>query len=74
MMRQDLPAMAWSAMAWRKSGRSGSAGTDCVEVAGVAGHLVAVRDSKDPDGPVLRFGAVEWAAFITRVRAGRARP
>jgi Domain of unknown function (DUF397) len=36
-------------IAWRKSSFS-SNGTSCVEV---ASHLVAVRDSKNPDGPVL---------------------
>ncbi|CND73161.1 Domain of uncharacterised function (DUF397) [Mycobacterium tuberculosis] len=40
--------------AWRKSSHSGSNGGDCVELADVAGaSVVAVRDSKDPDGPVL---------------------
>ncbi|WP_021591486.1 DUF397 domain-containing protein [Actinomadura welshii] len=38
--------------AWRKSSRSTSNGGDCVELADVAG-VVAVRDSKDPGGPVL---------------------
>ncbi|TDE33970.1 DUF397 domain-containing protein [Actinomadura sp. 6K520] len=38
--------------AWRKSSYSGSNGGDCVELAGLPG-VVAVRDSKDPDGPVL---------------------
>ncbi|GAA1833021.1 DUF397 domain-containing protein [Actinomadura chokoriensis] len=42
---------------WRKSSHSGSNGGDCVELAGVAGTdpagMLAVRDSKDPDGPVL---------------------
>ncbi|WP_433228557.1 DUF397 domain-containing protein [Actinomadura formosensis] len=37
---------------WRKAGRSLSNGGECVELADVAG-AVAVRDSKDPDGPVL---------------------
>ncbi|GAA4236791.1 hypothetical protein GCM10022254_47300 [Actinomadura meridiana] len=37
---------------WRKSSRSTSNGAECVELAGAAG-VVAVRDSKDPDGPVL---------------------
>jgi hypothetical protein len=37
---------------WRKASRSGENGGDCVELAGVPG-AVAVRDSKDPDGPVL---------------------
>ncbi|RFS86775.1 DUF397 domain-containing protein [Actinomadura spongiicola] len=37
---------------WRKAHRSGENGGNCVELADVAG-VVAVRDSKDPDGPVL---------------------
>lgn len=37
---------------WRKASRSGENGGNCVELADVAG-VVAVRDSKDPDGPVL---------------------
>ncbi|TDC90220.1 DUF397 domain-containing protein [Actinomadura sp. 7K507] len=37
---------------WRKAGRSLSNGGECIELADVAG-AVAVRDSKDPDGPVL---------------------
>ncbi|TMQ90719.1 DUF397 domain-containing protein [Actinomadura soli] len=37
---------------WRKSSRSGSSGGDCVELASMDSK-VAVRDSKDPDGPLL---------------------
>ncbi|WP_433229683.1 DUF397 domain-containing protein [Actinomadura formosensis] len=37
---------------WHKSSYSGSNGGDCVELAGLPG-AVAVRDSKDPDGPIL---------------------
>jgi hypothetical protein len=37
---------------WRKSSYSASNGGNCVELADVAG-AVAVRDSKNPDGPVL---------------------
>jgi hypothetical protein len=39
-------------LSWRKSARSASNGGDCVELADAA-RAVAVRDSKDPDGPVL---------------------
>jgi hypothetical protein len=53
--------------AWRKSTRSQANG--CVEVA-FLDDLVAVRDSKDPDGPVLRFNAVEWKAFTEGVHDG----
>jgi hypothetical protein len=37
---------------WRKSSYTTSNGGNCVEVAGAPG-VIAVRDSKDPDGPVL---------------------
>ncbi|GAA1963668.1 DUF397 domain-containing protein [Amycolatopsis minnesotensis] len=46
-----------------------SEGGDCVEVA-AAGGLVLMRDSKDPDGPVLRFTPREWDAFVGGVLAG----
>lgn len=56
-----------SAARWRKSSRSGSTGGDCVEVAGLA-PVVAVRDSKNPDGPKLVFEAAAWRAFAGRVK------
>jgi hypothetical protein len=37
---------------WRKSSYTTSNGGNCVELAGAPG-VVAVRDSKDPEGPVL---------------------
>lgn len=51
---------------WRKSSHSFSNG-NCAEV-GQAGTVVGVRDSKDPGGPVLAFGAEAWAAFLAMVR------
>jgi hypothetical protein len=54
---------------WRKSSRSGSNGGACVEVARNLPRIVAVRDSKNPDGPVLIVSRDEWASFITRLRA-----
>ncbi len=56
--------------AWRKSSRSSSNG-QCVEWAPLGG-AVAVRDSKDPAGPVLIFTPDEWAAFVEGVRDGEA--
>lgn len=55
---------------WRKSSYSGNNG-DCVEVARNMPGIVAVRDSKDPDGPRLVFTAVGWQAFTDRVKADR---
>jgi len=56
-------------MLWRKSPYSGG-GQDCVEIASLPGAGIAVRQSKDPDGPVLEFTAPEWAAFVNGVRDG----
>ncbi|MFA1540034.1 DUF397 domain-containing protein [Actinomadura monticuli] len=44
--------MDLSTAQWRKSSRSSSNGGDCVELARID-NTVAVRDSKDPDGPKL---------------------
>ena len=54
---------------WRKSSFSGGNGGGCVEVARNLPGIVAVRDSKDPRGPVLTVAPEEWARFITRLRA-----
>ncbi|WP_332873399.1 MULTISPECIES: DUF397 domain-containing protein [Nocardia] len=44
-------------------------GGGCVEVASGDGRI-AVRDSKDPSGPMLWFTTSEWRAFLAGVRAG----
>ena len=54
---------------WRKSTYSGSNGGACVEV-GIAGSAVAVRDSKDSEGPRLAFAANVWQVFTEDVKAG----
>ncbi len=53
---------------WRKSSRSGDNGGACVEVARNLPGIVAVRDSKNPHGPVLVVSEDEWARFITDIR------
>jgi hypothetical protein len=53
---------------WRKSSRSSPTSNNCVEVARNLPGLVAVRDSKDPDGEALTFSSDEWRAFVTEVR------
>jgi hypothetical protein len=60
---------------WRKSSYSSGNGGACVEVAVMArakgsGRVIAVRDSKDPDGPALIFTPAEWTAFTAGTRAG----
>lgn len=54
---------------WQKSSRSGSQG-NCVEVAANLPGVIAIRDSKDPDGPLLTFTPAQWAAFTAAVRSG----
>jgi hypothetical protein len=54
---------------WHKSSYSGS-GNNCVEVA-QARALSAVRDSKNPDGGHLIFGADAWQAFVADIKLGR---
>ncbi|WP_433359247.1 DUF397 domain-containing protein [Streptosporangium sp. CA-115845] len=65
---------------WQKSSFGGN-GQDCVEVAlgdtsrtevepGPDSALFLVRDSKDPEGPVLAFTPGEWDAFITGIKRG----
>lgn len=55
---------------WRKSTRSGGNG-NCVQWADLGG-AVAVRDSKDPEGPALIFTRAEWRAFILGVKDSEA--
>jgi hypothetical protein len=51
-----------SDLTWRKSSYS-SAAENCVELA-----TSAVRDSKDPDGPVL---SVDVTALVAAIKAGQ---
>jgi hypothetical protein len=54
---------------WRKSSRSSDQG-QCVEVTDL-GDGRAVRDSKNPTGPALRFTAAEWSVFTAGLRGGQ---
>ncbi|MCW3842171.1 DUF397 domain-containing protein [Micromonospora yasonensis] len=59
--------MDLSGARWRKSTRSNGQGGNCVEVADNLPGVVAVRDSKDPSGPVLAFGSEAWRTFVAQV-------
>ena len=56
-------------LTWRKASASASASA-CVEVADLSDGAKAVRDSKNPHLPALRYTAAEWAAFRAGVIAG----
>jgi hypothetical protein len=54
---------------WVKSSLSFANG-NCVEVANLADGEIGVRNSRDSEGPVLRFTPDEWHAFLGGVRNG----
>jgi hypothetical protein len=63
-VRNGMPASQLHGISWVKSRHSGPTGGNCVEVAFLGGGEVAMRNSRDPDGPALVFSAAEWDAFL----------
>ncbi|MFJ1669398.1 DUF397 domain-containing protein [Streptomyces bottropensis] len=55
---------------WRRSTYSGGTSAECVEVSDDHPGLVPVRDSKNPAGGVLVFGAAAWSHFVAAAREG----
>ncbi|MFJ8807542.1 DUF397 domain-containing protein [Streptomyces sp. NPDC102490] len=64
-MRSDTEAT------WYKSSYSGGSGGNCLEVA-TGNTAIPVRDSKNPEGPTLRFQAVAWQVFVDGIKAAPA--
>ncbi|GAB3182025.1 uncharacterized protein DUF397 [Micromonospora palomenae] len=58
---------------WRKSTRSNGSG-NCVEVADNLAGMVGLRDSKDPNGPVLTFTPTTWTAFLHAAKQEKVSP
>lgn len=57
-------------VAWRRSARSGKQG-NCVELAPVpAQGVVAVRNSRFPEGPALLFPVAEMSSFLADIKGG----
>ncbi|TDD80788.1 DUF397 domain-containing protein [Actinomadura rubrisoli] len=59
--------MDLSQAVWRKASRSTVEGDNCVEVASVP-SAVALRDSKDPDGPMIVVSRREFQGFAETIR------
>ena len=59
----NLPATGW-----RKAGRCGPNGGNCVEINRGAAGVVGVRDSKNAAGTPLLFDTESWTAFLDTER------
>ncbi|WP_067815415.1 DUF397 domain-containing protein [Actinomadura kijaniata] len=59
--------MERSTAGWRTSSYSAGQGGNCVELAHVPG-VVAVRDSKKPDGPVLLIERHEFRRITATIK------
>ncbi|GAA3058147.1 DUF397 domain-containing protein [Streptomyces roseofulvus] len=55
---------------WRKSSYSSDTGGQCIEVADLSAHI-AVRDSKNPEGPAFLASPAAFAAFVSAAAEGR---
>jgi hypothetical protein len=69
-----MPEPDLSRAAWRKSSYSNGSGGSCVEITALSSGdepIIAIRDSKDTQGPVLVFGRAEWREFAAGVKAGQ---
>jgi len=60
----DLPTATW-----RKSSRSQGGGNNCIEVAVIPG-FIAIRDSKDPHGPVHIISPAAFRDLVTQIKLG----
>jgi hypothetical protein len=54
-------------MKWRKSSYSGQSGGNCIEVADSTSRVL-IRDTKDRNGPTLRFSANAWRRFANQLK------
>lgn len=57
-----------ASLLWRKAQLSTNNGS-CVEISSIIGKI-ALRDSKDPSGPVLVYTPAEWGAFLDGAKKG----
>ena len=60
-------------LTWRKSTYSGPNDENCVEVAPLAKGMLAMRDSKNPNGATLTFTSREWKRFIIQIKSSQIR-
>ncbi|MEI5008054.1 DUF397 domain-containing protein [Streptomyces sp. NPDC087659] len=64
-----MPAGELNRVTWIKSSHSNATG-NCVELAALPDGQVAVRNSRDPQGPALVYTRDEVEAFVAGARGG----
>lgn len=64
-----ISATALDAVTWTKSSHSNATG-NCVELARLPDGSVAIRNSRDPQGPALIYTRDEVVAFLAGARGG----
>jgi hypothetical protein len=68
-IRNGMNAGDLGPVEWRKSTVSNPNG-NCVELAAMPDGSVAVRNSRQPEGPALVYTRAEVSAFLAGVRKG----
>lgn len=68
-MGSSMPERPGPGSSWVKSSLSFASG-NCVEVASLSDGTIGLRNSRDSDGPVLRFTPDEWHAFLGGAQKG----
>lgn len=71
MRTHMAPELTDAGAAWCKSSYSDGAGNNCVEIADLtttAFDGIAIRDSKNPEGPALIVAQASFAALVDSVR------
>jgi Domain of unknown function (DUF397) len=58
---------------WVKSRHSANGG-NCVEIARGLPATIAVRDSKNPAGPILTLTLRQWRELTSRIKEGHLNP
>ncbi len=51
-------------LAWRKSSHSSDQGGQCLEIAETPHTTIAIRDSKNPAGPILNLDPAAFTTFV----------